>query len=236
MVFVGYIVQFIIIFIWYKFILVKELKCKNIVQRSIRILFTQRKNIIICLLGWGNICEEREKAVRNIKKHLSKIFEATYLLIGYFVLGPIILKFFINYENKGTIENLLYLTILCGLIIFRLKVDTQNIIEIINAYTQNVMINLEYNPELLSFENFQKPVIKWNVKKVLIILISLFTIITYIVLIEQFKDSRVFQAIAVSLFLHNSCLSPPRHSLADRLSQNDRMSTAAKNVPLRGRR
>lgn len=109
MVFVGYIVQFIIIFIWYKFILVKELKCKNIVQRSIRILFTQRKNIIICLLGWRNICEEREKAVRNIKKHLSKIFEATYLLIGYFVLGPIILKFFINYENKGTIENLLYL-------------------------------------------------------------------------------------------------------------------------------
>ena len=201
MVFVGYIVQFIIIFIWYKFILVKELKCKNIVQRSIRILFTQRKNIIICLLGWRNICEEREKAVRNIKKHLSKIFEATYLLIGYFVLGPIILKFFINYENKGTIENLLYLPILCGLIIFRLKVDTQNIIEIINAYTQNVMINLEYNPELLSFENFQKPVIKWNVKKVLIILISLFTIITCIVLIEQFKDSRVFQAIAVVGFV-----------------------------------
>lgn len=66
---------------------------------------------------------------------------------------------------------------------------------------KNVMINLEYNPELLSFENFQKPVIKWNVKKVLIILISLFTIITCIVLIEQFKDSRVFQAIAVVGFV-----------------------------------
>lgn len=201
MVLVGYIVQFIIILGWYKFILVKELKCKNIVRRSIRILFTQRKNIIFSFLGWGNICEEREKAVCSIKKHLSEMFMETYLLMGYFILGPIILKCFINYENRGMLGSLFYLVLLCGLIFSRLKEDTQKTIEIINAYTQNVMIPLENKPELLSFEDVQKPVIEWNVKKILIILMSLLAMITCIVLLEQFKDSRVFQAIAVVVFV-----------------------------------
>lgn len=201
MVLVGYVVQFIIIFGWYKFILVKELKCENIVRRSIRILFIQRKNIIFSFLGWGNISEEREKAVCSIKKHLSEIFMETYLLMGYFVLGPIILKCFINYENRTILGSLFYLVLLCGLIFSRLKEDTQKTIEIINAYTQNVMLPLEKKPELLSFEDVQKPVIEWNVKKILIILMGILTMITCIVLLEQFEDSKVFQAIAVVMFV-----------------------------------
>lgn len=189
--------QFIIIFVWYKFILVKELKCKNIVRRSIRILFNQRKNVIFAFLGWGNISEEREKAACSIKKHLSEMFMETYLLMGYFVLGPIILKCFINYENRSIPGNLFYIVLLCGLIFSRLKEDTQKTIEIINAYTQNVMIPLEKKPELLSVGDVQKPVIEWNAKKILIILMGLLAMITCIALLEQFKDSKVFQVIAV---------------------------------------
>ena len=135
--------QFIIIFGWYKFILVKKFKCKNIVRSSMRILFTQRKNIIFSFLRWGNISKEQEKAVCSIKKHLSEMFMETYLLMGYFILGPIILKCFINYENRGILGSLFYLVLLCGLIFSRLKEDTQKTIEIINAYTQNVMTPLE---------------------------------------------------------------------------------------------
>lgn len=189
--------QFIIIFVWYKFILVKELKCKNIVRRSIHILFNQRKNVIFAFLGWGNISEEREKAMCSIKKHLSEMFMETYLLMGYFILGPIILKCFINYENRSILGILFYIVLLCGLIFSRLKEDTQKTIEIINAYTQNVMIPLEKKPELLSFGDVQKSVIEWNVKKVLIILMGLLAMITCIALLEQFKDSKVFQVIAV---------------------------------------
>lgn len=189
--------QFIIIFVWYKFILVKELKCKNIVRRSIRILFNQRKNVIFAFLGWGNISEEREKAMCSIKKHLSEMFMETYLLMGYFVLGPIILKCFINYENRSILGNLFYIVLLCGLIFSRLREDTQKTIEKINSYTQNVMIPLEKKPELLSVGDVQKPVVEWNVKKVLIILMSLLAMITGIALLEQFKDSKVFLIIAV---------------------------------------
>lgn len=189
--------QFIIIFVWYKFILVKELKCKNIVWRSIRILFNQRKNVILAFLGWGNISEEREKAMCSIKKHLSEMFMETYLLMGYFVLGPIILKCFINYENRSILGNLFYIILLCGLIFSRLKEDTQKTIEIINAYTKNVMIPLEKKPELLSVGDVQKPVIEWNVKKVLIILMGLLAMITCIALLEHFKDRKVFQIIGV---------------------------------------
>ena len=67
----------------------------------------------------------------------------TYLLMGYFVLGPIILKCFINYENRSILGNLFYIILLCGLLFSRLKEDTQKTIEIINAYTKNVMIPLE---------------------------------------------------------------------------------------------
>ena len=166
-----------------------------------RILFTQRKNIIFSFLRWENISKEQEKAVCSIKKHLSEMFMETYLLMGYFILGPIILKCFINYENRGILGSLFYLVLLCGLIFSRLKEDTQKIIEIINAYTQNVMTPLEKMPELLSFEDVQKPVIEWNVKKILIILMGLLAMITCIVLLEQFKDSKVFQVIAVVVFV-----------------------------------
>lgn len=193
--------QFIIIFGWYRFILVKELKCKNIVRRSIRILFTQRKNIIFSFLGWGDISEEQEMAVCSIKKHLSEMFMETYLLMGYFILGPIILKCFINYENRSILGNLFYIVLLCGLIFSRLKEDTQKTIEIINAYTQNVMIPLEKKPELLSVGDVQKPVIEWSVKKVLIIIMGLLAMITCIALLEQFKYNRVFQAIAIVAFV-----------------------------------
>ena len=87
------------------------------------------------------------------------------------------------------------------MIFSRLKEDTQKTIEIINAYTQNVMIPLEKKPELLSIEDVQKPVIEWNVKKILIILMGLLAMITCIVLLEQFKDSKVFQPIAVVVFV-----------------------------------
>lgn len=208
--------QFIIIFVWYKFILVKELKCKNIVRRSIRILFNQRKNVIFAFLGWGNISEEREKAVCSIKKHLSEMFMETYLLMGYFVLGPIILKCFINYENRSILGNLFYIVLLCGLIFSRLKEDTQKTIEIINAYTQNVMIPLEKKPELLSVGDVQKPVIEWNAKKILIILMGLLAMITCIALLEQFKDSKVFQVIAVLTLVfvmirESSIISSPKN-------------------------
>lgn len=133
----------------------------------------------------------------SIKKHLSEMFMETYLLMGYFILGPIILKCFINYENRSILGNLFYIVLLCGLMFSRLKEDTQKTIEIINAYTQNVMIPLEKKPELLSFGDVQKPVIAWNVKKVLIILMGLLAMIICIALLEQFKDSKVFQVIAV---------------------------------------
>ncbi len=197
MVFLGYLVQFIIIFVWYKFILVKELKCKNIVRRSIRILFNQRKNVIFAFLGWENISEEQEKAMCSIKKHLLEMFMATYLLMGYLVLDPIVLKCFINYENRSILGNLFYIVLLCALIFSRLKEDTQKTIKIINAYIQNVMMPLEKKPELLSVGDVQKPVIEWNVKKVLIILMGLLAMITCIALLEQFKDSKVFRIIAV---------------------------------------
>ena len=193
--------QFIIFFGWYKFILAEEFKYKNIVRRSIQILVVQRKNIIYFLFRRGSISEEQKKAICNIKNHLLKMFIEACMLIVYFILAPVFLNLIINYENRWMLKNLFYIVFLCILIWGLLKEDTQKIIEIINAYAQNVMIPLEKKPELLSFEDVQKPVIKWHVKTLLILLLGLLVAIITIFISYRFKDNKVFLAIIVVMFM-----------------------------------
>lgn len=101
---VGYIVEFIIALGWYKLIVVKELKCKNIVRRSIQIFFAQRRNLMISFWGWGKISEEQEKAVCSIRNYMTELFMEIYMFIVYVILGPVLLKYIINCKNRDIIE------------------------------------------------------------------------------------------------------------------------------------
>lgn len=201
MVLIGYIVQLVIIFLWYKLILTKELECKNIVRRSIRMFLEQRKNFFKAFWSWENICEEQKKAFGNIGNCLWSLFTETHLLIGYIILGPIVLKDIITYGDIGIIERLFYLALLCGLVLSRLKEDTQKIIEIINSYTRNIMKPLEKKPELLKTDDAKKYTIEWNIKKIVLILICSSAIIIYTILLEQIKNSVVVCIIAFILFV-----------------------------------
>jgi hypothetical protein len=143
----------------------KELKCKNILRRSGQIVLTHGKMLFFSFLGWGKISDEKEKNFCKIKYCFSMLFMETYLLIGYIILGPILLNCIVNYKNAGMMRIFFYLVILCVLLVMRLKGDTQKIIEILNIYIQNVMILLQRKPELLSYEDAEKPIIEWNAKK-----------------------------------------------------------------------
>ena len=67
MIICGYLIEFIILGIWYKWIVAKELNCKSIVRRSIKVFWAQRKNIL-----W-----EGKKAMN--KKNIFVRLETVYL-------------------------------------------------------------------------------------------------------------------------------------------------------------
>ena len=50
MIICGYLIEFIILGIWYKWIVAKELNCKSIVRRSIKVFWAQRKNIFLHIM------------------------------------------------------------------------------------------------------------------------------------------------------------------------------------------
>ena len=60
MIICGYLIEFIILGIWYKWIVAKELNCKSIVRRSIKVFWAQRKNIFLHIMGRKE-SDEQEK-------------------------------------------------------------------------------------------------------------------------------------------------------------------------------
>lgn len=192
MILVGYIAEFIIICLWYRWILKDELKRKNIIKRSINNVYKQKRNIISYFVGYGTISEEQKKYFNNIKNCLETLLMETGLFVYYVLLGPILLKVLTIDKKIELFQVVFYTGILCYLIFTRLREDTQRIAKIINKYTEGVMIPLEKKPQLLWVNDAEKIIIKWDMKKVLTILVCLTISLILIVVTEMLKDSKLF--------------------------------------------
>ena len=201
MIALGYALEAIIICMWYRWILKNELKSKNIIRRSIRNIYSQRKTLVLYFLRLGKVSEEQEKSFNNIKECLWMIFTETHMLIGYMLFGPIFLKVLVKNETSRVYENICYIMFWIILFLMRLKEDTQKTVEIINSYTKEVMIPLEKKPELLQVENAPKPEIKWNVKKVLLILTCLIMMIAFLFVLKKIEENIIVACIVFVSFL-----------------------------------
>lgn len=195
-IFVGYLLEFIIIFLWYIWVLKGELKAKHIVRRSVRNIFVQRTNIVRYLMRRGNINEEQKKAFDNIRKSLVTLLMETYMFLAYVILGPIIIKQIISNQESKIIGVGFYIVILCALILKRLKEDTQRIVMITNTYIEEVMIPVERRPELLQIDSCEMLTMKWNRKKVFIVLICIIIVPVCFVVLKRIENNKVVQIIA----------------------------------------
>ena len=153
MILIGYVVEFFILYLWYKYIIKCELISSGIFRRSKKILFMQEKVSISHLLNPDRINDEQRKIMDYFRKVISDLLESTYMFIGYIILGPFICKSVFSDEEHVLWNILGYIILLCLLIISRLIEDTQKIVNVINSYTQHLMIPLEKDPELLYNEN-----------------------------------------------------------------------------------
>lgn len=159
MILIGYVVEFFILYLWYKYIIKCELISSGIFRRSKKILFMQEKVSISHLLNPDRINDEQRKIMDYFRKVISDLLESTYMFIGYIILGPFICKSVFSDEEHVLWNILGYIILLCLLIISRLIEDTQKIVNVINSYTQHLMIPLEKDPELLYNENVKKNII-----------------------------------------------------------------------------
>lgn len=158
MILTGYVVEFFILYLWVKYIIKCELISSGILRRSKKI-FMQEKVSILHLLNPDKINEEQRKIMDYFRKIILDLSESTYMIIGYIILGPFICNSVFSNEEHVLCNLLGYIILLCLLIISRLIEDTQKIVNVINSYTQHLMIPLEIDPELLYNENVKKNII-----------------------------------------------------------------------------
>lgn len=197
LIFLGYLVEGIIIWIWYNCILSKELKSKNIVSRSINIFLTQRKNLYLHILGRGK-SEEQDTYFHWIKNNLFILFENTVMLAGFVFIVPLVLVFFLDFkDNRISSKGVVYLFFVVGVIYKRLKTDTQNIVVAVNSYIQKVMIPLEKNPDLLSVKENQESLIINKRKLIIVFLMFAVVMVVGIPLAAFLEKSKAFQRIGV---------------------------------------
>ena len=88
---VGYILEAIILVCWYFLILKNGLLRKNIIIRTIKLIFRLRYIIIKNIFGVWNLTEKQKSDFDNIKTYLAELFFGTIMLSGYVLVGPVII-------------------------------------------------------------------------------------------------------------------------------------------------
>lgn len=199
MIICGYLIEFIILGIWYKWIVAKELNCKSIVRRSIKVFWAQRKNIFLHIMGRKE-SDEQEKYFCSIRDCLFELFMELCMFGGYIFLVPIFLKFLLQIKNSGLCGFGIYIFFVGGLVYKQLKEESQRIIKKVNVYVQNGMIPLERKPNLLK-TNEEKELLIVNKRTVTIFSVCLVVIAIVYVCMEYFKENKVFQIICSVIFI-----------------------------------
>ncbi|MBQ3543959.1 MAG: hypothetical protein IJA34_03055 [Lachnospiraceae bacterium] len=124
----GYIIETLILYVWLKTIVKSELKNNNInesniIRRTIKLIYDNRKIIMCNLFGWVQYNEEKKKNVENVKKYIINLFVPIVLCCPVYLLTPIFASCFLK---KNILCIILYSVIITEIIIDGLKKYTQN--------------------------------------------------------------------------------------------------------------
>ncbi|MCH5252775.1 MAG: M48 family metalloprotease [Lachnospiraceae bacterium] len=193
----GYIEEIALLLIWYKYILVNELKRKHILKDSLGVLYNHGQTIIRIIFGIREIEDEKKENFIRIKKCLDNLFFEGSLFIVYFLMGPIFLNIVIP-SNEGKIAKcIIYIVFLSFLLIGKLKEDTQKIAIILNEYTENVMIPIIQKPELIQIAKSNEIPVRWTKQKAFVFLGYLFLMPIMFIAMNYLSVRKEFQYIAV---------------------------------------
>lgn len=190
MILCGYLVELIIILLWYKLIIKKEITAKTngadkILRRTIRLIIqykdTIRENILF------NVKYKEEKQIIRIKKIVKNLVEIFVWNSCYMLFFPIILNVLFQ-EKYSIFKVIMFFSCIIFACIKMLKEKTQNYIESYEIYIKNVLIPLEKCPKIMELEKKEFIYTQINKKKVAIsagVVLGGLTMTAIIIYIEQ---------------------------------------------------
>lgn len=216
-----YVVEGIILLLWYNLIIKKEIyenedkkkgnekkygeegtvennvnnkkKDEKVVIRTIRLLKKYRKEIRDNLLLRVNYCQEKKENIEKIKKYVGNVFYSITWLTLIAIVCPIIMDAIPMFKDN-VMGYVLGIIVILGMLFKELRACTQNYIEALKIYIKQVLIPLENATELVSIDEKEIIRVEWTRKKKLqIILMVSFCVLLFLLLmwVEKIMTNNV---------------------------------------------
>lgn len=165
MLLIGYAIVGLIVIGWYKLILCKDLCQNHILRRSVKLLIYNRKVIFKNIFFIGEVDEKQQEEFDYIKNKLLDIFIMIINVVGWWVLCPIIIEYILKESDDSLVKYIIFVFMICGLIVMKLKEVTQRCVNLINEYIKGILWPIEHNPQLIQKDESKRIKVKWTSKK-----------------------------------------------------------------------
>lgn len=182
---IGYIVEAIVLYLWYRLIIKKELdektnSEKTILLRSVRLIIQHRMTIKKNIFSIVNYDLEQKQQIERLKQIISEQFTINLLICIYIISNPILLSMFCN--TKRLSGCIFYIILVIAILINLLKEHTQKYIEALEIYIKYLLIPLEKNPQIIEINESETINVQWTTKnKIIAIIIGIFILFSYII-------------------------------------------------------
>lgn len=146
MILLGYVIEIIIIWFWYKLIIKKEISSKTvsedrILKRTIKLLIQYKTTIKNSLLLRVNYKQEKRQDIERIKQHVGKLILINAWIGCFIIWGPIIISMILP-DKDSIFMMFVFFSVIVGLLVKQLKEQTQNYIKVVEAYIKKVLVPL----------------------------------------------------------------------------------------------
>ena len=201
MLLIGYAIVGLIVIGWYKLILCKDLCQNHILRRSVKLLIYNRKVIFKNIFFIGEVDEKQQEEFDYIKNKLLDIFIMIINVVGWWVLCPIIIEYILKESDDSLVKYIIFVFMICGLIVMKLKEVTQRCVNLINEYIKGILWPIEHNPQLIQKDESKRIRVKWTSKKIIEFLvyvcINLIILWGFYFAYSKYKDSKIMGGISI---------------------------------------
>lgn len=165
----GYVIEVIIIWLWYKLIIKKEISVKTdgadrILRRTIKLILQYKTTIKNNIFLKVNYKQEKRQEIERIKRYVGKLILINVWVGNFVIFAPIIISVILP-DKDSVFTMFVFPIVIGGLLVKQLKEQTQNYIEIVEVYIKQVLVPIEKCPKIVEIGKDEFIDIQWTAKK-----------------------------------------------------------------------
>jgi len=235
----GYIIEIIILVLWYFFVIKKELSNKkeindeivknkeegnNFIKRTVKVVFAHRRILLNMLMGTFDCNEAKKENIQEMKKCIFKLMYAYGRILIYFICGPL----FVSCASTDNVASRVFFTCVASGIIVKILIEgTQACIEALKVYIINILFNFEKNAKIFfPVENEIQKIELDKRSKILIGVFMCLAVLMFFILIrfqsvEWRNETRViFGVVGAIMLALSSCIGKRRGNKEESKREN----------------